>query len=337
MRREVEKGMKTVRRETFWLLAAVFLTSASIVEAQASKEISRIGVLSPDSISVRANLYDAFRQSLRDLGYIEGRNIIFEWRSAELKLDRLHGLAADLVSMKVDVIVVTGTPAAQAAKKATRTVPIVMSVAGDPVEAGIIASLARPGGNITGITSIAGGLSGKRLELLKECVLGLSRVAILREPDYSPTSSTFKEAEVAAKSLGIRLQSLDVHRPEDLEALFRVATKAGVHGLIHLRNPIIVREMTRIIELANKSRLPAVYDDRIHVNSGGLMSYGTSVTDAYRRLAIFVDKILKGAKPADIPVEQPTKFELVINLKAAKQIGLTISPTVLARADRVIK
>jgi putative ABC transport system substrate-binding protein len=308
-----------------------------MAEAQQAKKMPRIGILSPDAISLRANLYEAFRQGLRELGYVEGQNLSFEWRSAEGKLDRLAGLAAELVRIKVDVIVTSGTPAAQAAKKATGTVPIVMTAAADPVETGLVASLAKPGGNITGMTSISSGLAGKRLELLKEIVPGLSRVGVLRDPDYPRGADTLKGVEVTAGLLGLKLQSLEVRSPEDFESVFRSATKAGVQALIHFRNPVIVRGMRRIAELAVKNRLPAVYDDRGFVDAGGLMSYGTNVADVYRHLATYVDKILKGRKPADLPVEQPMKFELVINLNAAKQIGVTIPPNVLARADRVIR
>jgi putative ABC transport system substrate-binding protein len=268
------------------------------------------------------------------LGYVEGKNIVIEYRDGEARLERLPGLAADLVRLKVDIIVTGGRPSTHAAKQATSTIPIVMAAAGNPVENRFVASLARPGGNITGLTTVRGDLTGKRLELLKETVSKISRVAVLWGP---PAASNFKDAAAAAQLLGLKLQSLEVRGPDDLDGAFRAAVEKHADALLALRNPIIFNQRTQIAGLAIKNRLPAMYDDREFVETGGLMSYAPNQQDLYRRAATYVDKILKGAKPADLPVQQPTKFELVINLKTAKQIGLTIPPNVLARADRVIR
>ncbi|MGE5306109.1 MAG: ABC transporter substrate-binding protein [Alphaproteobacteria bacterium] len=294
----------------------------------------RIGYLQIDSRL--GPQVEAFLQGLRELGYVEGKNIVIEYRGdPERREDRLPELAADLVRLKVDVIVALDPPAARAAMGATKTIPIVMRSTADPVQAGFVASLARPGGNITGVTSISADLYGKRLELLKEIILRLSRVAVLRNPGRS--NSDFKAMQSTARALDLQLQSLEVRGPNDFENAFRAAAKARAQALITIRTPIINDQRKQIADLAIKSRLPAIYDDRAYIDAGGLMSYGTNLRDLYRHGAVFVDKILKGANPADLPVEQPTKFELVINLKAAKQIGLTIPPNVLARADRVIK
>ncbi|MBI4528220.1 MAG: ABC transporter substrate-binding protein [Deltaproteobacteria bacterium] len=281
---------------------------------------------------------EAFLQGLRDLGYVEGSNVIIEYRGdPQRREDRLPELAADLVRLKVDVIVALDPPAARAARNATKTIPIVIRSTADPVRAGFVSSLARPGGNITGMTSISTELYGKRLELLKEIMLRLSRVAVMRNPDRGEGAHNFREMQNVARALDLQLQSLEVRDPNDFENAFRAAGRARAQALITIRTPLIVNQRKQIADLAVKSRLPAIYDDRAFVESGGLMSYGTDLADLHRRAAIYVDKILKGAKPADLPVEQPTKFELVINLKTAKQIGLTIPPNVLARADKVIK
>jgi len=316
-------------------LALCFLLLALSVSANAQqpKKVPRIGWL---TLNYPARS-EAFRQGLRDLGYIEGKNIAIEFRNAEAKLDRLPSLASELVGLKVDLIVVLEPPAVRAVMDATKTIPIVIRSTDDPVEAGFVASLARPGGNVTGLTSISGELYGKRLGLLQETVRGLSRVAVLWNPDFPSGPQRFKNIEAQAKPLGIQLGSSEARRAEDFESAFRAAVKGRAQALITLRNPLIISQQQRIAELAAKNRLPAVYDDREFVEAGGLMSYGTNLADLYRRAATYVDKILKGAKPADLPVEQPMKFELIINLKAAKQIGLTIPPNVLARADRVIR
>jgi putative ABC transport system substrate-binding protein len=307
------------------------------VEAQQAKKIPRIGYLTAASLSSNVARVEAFRQGLRELGYVEGKNIVIEWRSAESKLERQGELAAELVRLKVDVIVTSGPTATRAAKQATVTIPIVMAQDADPVGSGFVASLARPGGNITGLSTLSLELSGKQLELLKEIVPKLSRVAVLGNSNEPANAKTLKEIELAAGAFGVQLQPLDVLSSKDIETAFRAATKGHADGLVVLVSVVLTDHRTQIANLALKSRLPAIYYTPQFVEAGGLMSYGTSFTDLSRRAATYVDKILKGAKPADLPVEQPTKFELVINLKTAKQIGLTIPPNVLARADKVIK
>ncbi|MBI4490265.1 MAG: ABC transporter substrate-binding protein [Deltaproteobacteria bacterium] len=326
-----------IRKLVICLLTTALLSTVPFVEAQQTKKVPRIGYLGTVSSSAGSVRAEAFRQGLRELGYVEGKNIVVEYRWGEGKLDRLHELAKELARLKVDVIVALSPPAARAAKEATRTIPIVIRSTYDPVQDGFVASLARPGGNITGLTSISGELAGKRLELLKETVPRLTRVAVLWNPGQRVDTRNFKEMGAASKALGLRLQSLEARRSEDFEGAFKTATSQRAQALITLRNPLIVGQRKQIAELAAKSRLPAIYDDRQFVEVGGLMSYGANLEDLFRRAAIYVDKILKGTKPADLPVEQPMKFELVINLKTAKQIGLTIPPNVLARVDRVIR
>ena len=268
---------------------------------------------------------------------MEGKSIFIEYRHAEGKLDRLPALAAELVHLKVDVIVTPGATATRAAKEATSTIPIVMAQDPDPVGNGFVASLARPGGNITGLSNLNRELGGKRLELLKEVVPRLSRVAVFGTSTFPGTTQNLKEAELAAGAFGVKLQYLDVLGPKDIETAFRGASKGRAEAVLLLGGGVLTSQRTRIVDLAAKSRLPAMYHIREFVEAGGLMSYGVSITDLDRRAATYVDKILKGAKPADLPVEQPKKFEFIINLKAAKQIGLTIPPNVLARADKVIR
>jgi putative ABC transport system substrate-binding protein len=302
--------------------------------AQQKGKVPRIGYLAP-----RSAVPKEFKQGLRELGYIEGKNIIFEPRFAEGKFDRFPRFAAELVRLKVDVIVTWSSPAARAAKKATTTIPIVMLARGDPVRRGLVASLARPGGNITGMTGTTGTgrLPAKHLELLKEVVPNLSLVGALWDSRRRNFPRTQKRVEHTAGLLGLKIQSLEVQSPDDLEGAFQVATKAGAQGLITFRHAPILRGRKRIVALAIKSRLPAIYGDKIFVKAGGLMSYGPDQANLYRRQATYVDKILKGANPANLPVEQPKKFELLINLKTAKQIGITIPPEFLFRADKVIK
>jgi ABC-type uncharacterized transport system substrate-binding protein len=319
------------------MIAVVLLAIAVIVEAQQPKKIPRIGYLVGGS-SRTGFAHEAFRQGLRELGYVEGKNILIEYRLAEGKLDRLADLATELIGLKVDILVATGgTEPALAAKKATRTIAIVFTSVGDPIGAGLVESLARPGGNITGLSNIAAELSGKRLELLKETNPKFSRVAVLWNPESPGLSLAFKESQAAARALGLELQSLEVKGPEDFESAFKAAADKRTGALLVPSFPFFMSHRAKLVELAVKSRLSAIYADREYVEAGGLMSYGPSLADLYRRAASYVDKILKGRKPADLPVEQPTKFEFVINLKAAKQIGLTIPPNVLARADKVIK
>ena len=320
-----------------WLLATVLLTTASIAEAQQPKKVPRIGYLSPLSRVAEASRMEGFHQGLRDLGYVEGQNLIIEYRFPEGKLDRLPELAADLVSLKVDVIVTGGSSPTRAAQRETKTIPIVMAYMSDPVALGFVASLARPGGNITGLSQLAPQLGGKRLELLKEVVPQISRVAVLGDPQAEAYGSQLQEMKVAARALGVQLQPVELQRPNDLEKAFSAITRERADAVIGLTGPAVSFLRKPIVELAAKNRLPAIYPFVEFVDAGGLMSYAPNYADLFRRAATFVDKILKGAKPADLPVEQPTKFELIINLKTAKQIGLTIPPNVLARADKVIR
>ena len=315
-----------------WLLAIFFLATVSPAEAQQTKRVRRIGVLS--SGSERSVDLEVFRQSLRELGYIEGQNIIIEYRWAEGKADRFPELAAELVRLKLDVIVTSGTGPTRALKDATTTIPIVVTSAGDLVGRGLIASLARPGGNITGSTSIAPDLSGKRLELLKEVVPQASRVAFLYQP-YE--EDELKETQIAAEALGVKIQRLEVQQPNQFQSAYAAMIKERADALLISRNPLNNFHRRQLIDLAVKNRLPAMCDGMDWINDGCLMSYGRDGTEGLRRAATYVDKILKGAKPADLPVEQPMRFELIINLKTAKQIGLTIPPWLLMRADKVIK
>jgi ABC-type uncharacterized transport system substrate-binding protein len=308
------------------------------VEAQQSTKIARIGYLSGASPSAIAFRIEAFREGLHELGYVEGKNIVIEYRYAERQPDRLPALAAELVHLKVDVIVSSGSGNTRAAKEATSAIPIVMTQDNDPVGNGFVASLARPGGNLTGLANLRLDLSGKQLEILKEIIPKLSHVAFFGTSTDPANGPSLKETELAAGKLGVKVQYLDVLSPKDIEMAFRAAGAARADAVLMLvAGPAVNSRRAEFARVAIKSRLPAIYYQRAYVEAGGLMSYGVSVTDLDRRAATYVDKILKGAKPADLPVEQPTKFELVINLKAAKQIGLTIPPNVLARADRVIR
>ena len=318
-------------------LCALLFALCSFAAAQQPAKIPRIGYLTNESLSATSARGETFLQGLRELGYVEGKNIVVEWRSAEGKLDRVPALAAELVRLKVDVIVTIGSSVSRSAKKATSTIPIVMAQVNDPVGDGLVASLARPGGNITGLSTLAPELSGKRLELLNDVVPKLSRVAVMGTSTIPGNAQQLKEAELAAGAFGIKVQYLDVLNAKEVESAFRGANKARAEALLGLGGPVLNSQRTQVVELALKSRLPAVYWRSDFVEAGGLMSYGTSFTELWQRAATYVDKILKGAMPADLPVEQPTKFELQINLKAAQQIGLTIPPNVLARADRVIR
>jgi len=313
-------------------LCSSLLAPCPPLEAQQPAKIPRIGYLNLGNFRENAPP-ESFLQGLRELGYVDGKNIIIEYRGSNRREDKLPELAAELVRLNVDVIVALSPPAARAAKTATRTIPIVMRATGDPVKAGFVESLAHPGHNITGVTSISSDLYGKRLELLKEVIPGLSLVAVLHNPDRSD----YKKMQSTADALSLRLQSLEVRKSNDFAGAFSTAARARAQALITIRTPLINGQRKQVAELAIKGRLPAIYDEVHYVEAGGLMSYGTHLADLERHAAVFVDKILKGRKPADLPVEQPTKFELVINLKTAKQIGLTIPPNVLARADRVIR
>ena len=319
----------------FCLLITVLLITGHVV-AQQPKKIPRIGFVSEsgDTKNPGPNI-ESFRQGLRDLGYAEGKNIVVEYRYAEGNNERLPSLVAELVQLKVDVVVVVALPAIRAAKEATKTIPIVMVTNFDPVAFGLVASFARPGGNATGLTLLTRDLSGKRLELLKEVVPGISRVGVL----WTQGTTGLNDYEATARALNIQLQSLEARGPNpDLEGVFRAAVKGRASALITVRNPALTRHKKRIVDLAIKNRLPSMFESPDYVEAGGLVSYAASITEIFRRAGVFVDKILKGAKPADLPVEQPKKFELVINLKTAKQIGLlTIPQSVLYRADRVIR
>jgi putative ABC transport system substrate-binding protein len=316
-------------------VAILILASVHFADAQQPKKVARIGFLAPATRTGYQHYTDALLQGLRELGYVEGQNIVIEYRWADGNFERLPELAAELVRLKVDVIVAPGVQAVRAAKQSTTTIPVIFPTAGDAVASGLVASLARPGGNITGLTILSPELSGKRLELLKEAFPPLSRVAVLLDPRQPPLS--VKETQTTGQSLRLKLQFLEVRDAADVESVFSAMSRERADALITLPHPVLQVHQRRIVELAARSRVPAMYQTTEWAESGGLMSYGPDHLDNYRRAAVFVDKILKGAKPADLPVEQPMKFEFVINLKTAKQIGLTIPPNVLARADRVIK
>jgi putative tryptophan/tyrosine transport system substrate-binding protein len=318
------------------LLVVLALASVHLVAAQQPTEkVPRIGYLSTGSGTTDAPRIEAFRQGLQELGYVEGKNINIEYRYAEGGSERLPQLVEELVRLKVDVIVAPGTQAVQAAKQATTAIPIIFPGVADPVAFGFVASLARPGGNITGLTNYSPELSGKRVELLKEALPRISRLAVLRDPRQPPDS--FKETQLAGKSLALKLQSLEIRNATDVETSFSTMNRERADAFITLPHAVVAFHRKRILELAVKARLPSTHGDRRWVKAGGLMSYGPDTIDIDRRAARYVDKILKGAKPADLPVEQPMKFEFIINLKTAKQIGLTIPPNVLVRADKVIK
>jgi len=318
------------------LCAVVLLALAVIAEAQQPGKVPQIAVLVSASASASVSRIHAFQQGLRELGYNEGKNIVVEYRYTEAKLDRLPELVAELVRLKVDVIVTDTSRAIDAAKNATKTIPVVFIGLTDPVGEGQVSSLAQPGGNLTGLSILAPELNGKRLELLKETLPKVMRVAVLtREGDRE--RQRFKESEVVAKGLGLRLQFFGANVADDLDSAFDAVKRAGAQALILPPTTFLLTNRVQFINAAAKNRLPAIYPDSEYVEVGGLMSYGPDILDNWRRATIFVDKILKGKKPAELPVEQPKKFEFIINLKAAKQIGLTIPPNVLARADRVIK
>jgi putative tryptophan/tyrosine transport system substrate-binding protein len=320
------------------LIGVTLLAVAVIAEAQQAKKVPRIGYLISGSPSSTREIgeVEAFRQGLRELGYVEGQNIAIEYRYAEGVDERLLNLATELVQLNVDLIFVSGTIGTQAAKNATQTIPIVMTSVTDPVGTGLVSSLAHPGGNVTGLSNLSE-LSGKQLELLKEAFPKITRVAVLWDPANTANARLLGEMKVAGGGLRITLQPLEVNGPDDFQPAFSAIKKERASALIVLRNVITYTYGTRIVDLTAKSKLPAMYPDRVLVDTGGLMSYGPNFLDMFHRAATYVDKILKGAKPVDLPVEQPTKFEFIVNLKTAKQLGLTIPPNVLARADKVIK
>ena len=328
------------RRVFISSIAGGLLAAPLAAEAQQAAKVARIGYLSID-VAGSVHLREAFLQGLRDLGYVEGRNVVIEYRDAEGKPERLPALAAELVALKVDVILAGGTPHALAAKHATRTIPIVFAGATGPVENGLVISLARPGGNLTGLSVLPQEeLVGKRLELIKQAVPGISQVAILRDAGAYP-EGTDREirrgAEVAARALGVRVQFVEARGPADFDRAFSEVTRAHAGALILITSSMFFVERRRLVALAGKNRLPAVYTGRDFIEAGGLMAYGQNVAGFFRNAAAYVDKILRGAKPADLPVEQPTTFELIINLKTARALGLTIPPSLLARADQVIE
>jgi putative ABC transport system substrate-binding protein len=326
------------RRAFLGTVAGGLLVAPLAAQGQEAARIARIGFLSLNVVPNR-HLGESFRQGLRDLGYVEGRNVVIEYRDAEGKPERLPDLAAELVALKVDVIVTGGgTPTALAAKEATRTLPIVFTSAPDPVTDGLVTSLAHPGGNVTGLSNLAPELVGKCLEQLKEAVPQVSLVAVLWQPGaVGGRTDMLKGAEVAARALGVRLQLVEARGPADFKRAFSDMTGARAGALTVLPGAIFFSERRRLVDLAAKHRLPTVYTSRDFVDAGGLMSYGTNLADSFRRAAAYVDKILKGSKPGDLPVEQPTKFDLVINLKTAKALGLTLPPSLLQRADQVIE
>jgi putative ABC transport system substrate-binding protein len=319
-------------------LALALVTAPLTVDAQPAAKVYRIGLLggSPPT-SPGGSPWEGFSQGLRELGYVEGQNILIEGRYYGDRTERLPALAAELVRLKVDVIVAGAPPAPEAAQRATSTIPIVMAVHQDPVGSGLVASLARPGRNVTGLSVLSPELVGKQLQLLKEAVPGISRVAVLSDPTIPLHALLLREAEVAARSLKVQLQVLEARAPSDFASAFSAMTKDRAGGLMVFGNLMFFAERSRIVELAAQNRLPAIYTVREYAEAGGLMAYGRNLRESYRRAATYVDKILKGAKPGDLPIEQPTKFELVVNLKTAKALGLTIPPSLLLRADQVIE
>jgi len=329
----------TDRRAFIGMLAGGLLAAPLSAEAQPAAKAYRIGLLggSPPNSPGGQRSWERFFQGMRELGYVEGQNILVEGRFYGDRTDRLPALAAELVQLKMDVIVAGVTPAPEAAQRATSTIPIVMAMHPDPVGSGLVASLARPGGNVTGLSTLSPELVGKRLQLLKEAVPGISRVAVLSNPTAPPQALELREAEVAARSLKVQLQVLQARAPGDFASAFSAMTKGRAGGLIALGSSMFFAHRTRIVELAAQSRLPAIYMLKEFAEAGGLMAYAPNLRESFRRAATYVDKILKGAKPADLPVEQPTKFELVINLKTAKALGLTIPQSLLLRADELIQ
>jgi putative ABC transport system substrate-binding protein len=327
-----------VRRRFFEVIAGGLLAAPAVASAQQAGKAVQIGLLSlaaSDSASVTR--WKAFRDRLRELGYVEGQNVTFESRWGDGQVGRLRGLATELIDAKADILVTAGTEAALAAKQAGISSPIVMATGGDPVELGLAAGLARPGGNVTGVISLIAPLTTKRLELLKQLIPRASRIAILRDPDNRSSASSLRAAESAAKSLGVVVQGFSVRDPRELDAAFAAMKRNRADALIFAENTIFIADRRRIAELAIMHRLPMMAAAKEYAEAGALLSYGTDYLDLFRRAATYVDKILKGAKPADLPIEQPTKFELVINFKTAKALGLTIPQSLLLRADEVIQ
>jgi ABC-type uncharacterized transport system substrate-binding protein len=335
IKNKMEEGQGMNRNIINWLLVAFYLTMVSLAQAQQAGKIFRVGYVSTVG-SPDAN-FEELRQGLRDLGYVQGKNIAFEYRAAQGKAELIPGLVAELVQMKVDLLFCPNLPSIHAAKEATKTIPIVMISNVDPVELGLVESFARPGGNITGMTLQSLELSGKRLELLKETFPKLNRVALVWNVGDQSMNLITKQVQAAAPPLGVTIQPSGIRDPDDLDSAFARLTQTPPDALFSVADRLITSQRKRILEFAAKNKIPTMFDSQLAVNAGALMSYGPSRAEVSRRAAVFVDKILKGAKPADLPVEQPMKFEFVINLKTAKQIGVTISPNVLARADKVIR
>jgi putative tryptophan/tyrosine transport system substrate-binding protein len=324
-------------RSAFYALCAVLFALCDVSEAQQQGKVPRIGYLAASPLSVQTVRVEAFRQGLRELGYVEGKNILIEWRSADGKVDRLGELAAELVRLKVGVILSAGPTATRPTKEATSTIPIVMAFDNDPVGSGLVVSLARPGGNITGLSTLAPEIGGKQLEILKDVIPKLTRVSVLGTSSHPGTPQSLKGMEPAAGALRVQLQYFDVPAAKEIEPALRAAANGHAEAVLLLTSSVFVSNRKQVLEFVAKNRLPAMYFRQEFIDEGGLMTYGVNIADLDRRAATYVDKILKGAKPAELPIEQPTKFEFVINLKTAKQIGLTIPPNVLARADKVIK
>jgi putative tryptophan/tyrosine transport system substrate-binding protein len=325
------------RREFITLLSGTAAAWPLVARAQQAGKVWRIGILDTTSVALNAANFDALRQGLRQHGYIEGQNLVIDYRSADGRVERFPDLAAELVHLKVDLIVTRGTPAVVAVKNATKTIPVVMAASGDPIGAGVVAGLARPGANVTGLSAFVTELQAKRLELLKELVPGINRIAALLNMSSPATPPQWEQTKAAARTLAIEPQLLDVRKPEDLNRAFETAIRQRAEALVVGINALTQANRRPIADLATKHRLPAIYASREFVDAGGLVAFGVNYPDLYRRAATYVDKILKGAKPADLPIEQPTKFEMVINLKTAKALGLDVPPTLLARADEVIE
>ena len=323
------------RRLFVWTIALSVLVAPGVSGAQSAGKTPRIGVLAPGRPPLPH--YDALRRGLRDLGYVDGQTIVLETRWDEGKSDRYPSLVADLIGLKVDLIVAGTTPSALAAKRATQTIPVVMAAIADPVAAGLVASLARPGGNITGMSLVAAELSAKRIEILKQSILGLSRVAVVWNPGNANNAFLLHDTQVAARSLGVEVRPGEVRQAATLDGVFQGIATAGSQAVLMLQDAMFTLHRTRIAELALKNRLPTMSGETGFAAAGGLMNYGPNIEDSWRRSAVFVDRILKGAKPADLPIEQPTTFELVVNLETAKALGLTIPPSLLLRATQVIE
>ena len=331
------RGQNSTERVGSYALYLLLCIASSAALAQERKTIPRVGFLSASSAQGDSDRLAVFRGELQQLGYADNKNILIEYRFADGKVERLPELASELVRLKLNIIVTAGNEAVQAAKGATQTIPIVMAFSGDPVGAGFVASLARPGGNITGLSRVNVELTGKRLEILNETVPSANRIAVLFNPEGRVPVLALKEARAAAQKLGLQIQALEMQAPQDVESAFRSAARERAGAVMTLPGGFTGFYRARIVNLAAQNRLPGMYNNSRFVEDGGLMSYSSDTREEFRRAALYIDKILKGAKPADLPVEQPTRFEFVINLKTAKQIGLTIPPNVLARADRVIR